>query len=321
MPSRFDIVNAGRQERRMTLKVLSFGELLWDMIGGKAYIGGAPFNLASHLAKIGIQSAYISSVGKDKLGEEAIKKAKEYGLNTRYISIHPYLPTGTVEVHLNQQGHPRYTIHENTAWDQITLEAQLRNILFQEDWDAFCFGTLAQRSGSNRHLLDDLIRHLKCQHFFYDVNLRQNFYQKEWIERSLNISTILKLNEEEITTISELLLGKVLNSKDFCQAIFSQYGLKMICVTLGELGSMIYNGHHYFKIPGEKVKVVDTVGAGDSYSAAFLFSFLSGVNARESASLANQVGAFVASQSGAVPDYSPELKAKIEVFRNLRKSV
>ncbi len=303
------------------MKVLSFGELLWDMIGGKAYIGGAPFNLASHLAKIGIQSAYISSVGKDKLGEEAFKKAREYGLNTRFISTHPHLPTGTVEVYLNQQGHPRYTIHENTAWDQIFLKAELRNDLFQEDWDAFCFGTLAQRSASNRYLLDDLIRNLKCQHFFYDVNLRQNFYQKEWIERSLQVCTILKLNEEEAETLSILLLGEVLNKEDFCQTIFLKYCLKIICITLGEHGSIVYNGCDYFHIPGIKVNVIDTVGAGDSYSAAFLFSFLSGTNARESGLFASQVGAFIASRSGAVPEYSPELKAKIEIFRNQGKNI
>jgi len=254
------------------LKVLLFGELLWDIIGGKAYIGGAPFNLASHLAKMGTQSAYISSVGKDKLGEEALKIAKRYGLNTSYITTHPHLPTGKVDVYLNHQGHPKYIIQEGTAWDQIILKEDLRNLLLlKENWDVFCFGTLAQRTESNRNLLYDLISHLQCQHIFYDVNLRQNFYQKEWIEHSLQVSTVLKLNEEETTTLSELLLGEVLRREVFCSTIFSEYCLKIICITLGEHGSIVYDGRNYFHIPGVKTKIIDTVGAGDGYSAAFLF--------------------------------------------------
>jgi len=298
------------------MKVLSFGELLWDMIGGKAYIGGAPLNLASHLAKMGIQSKYISSVGKDYLGREAIEIAKQNGLDTRYIATHPHLPTGKVDVYLNHQGHPKYTIHEDTAWDQIVLKEDLKKELLEEDWDGFCFGTLAQRTESNRNLLYDLLSHLHCRHIFYDVNLRQNFYQREWIERSLQASTILKLNEGEAKTLSELLLGQVLSREAFCHALFSKYCLKIICITLGEHGSIVYNGRDYFHIPGVKIKVIDTVGAGDSYSAAFLFSFLSGASPEKSGLFASQVGAFVASRSGAVPEYSLTLRKKIKIFRN-----
>ncbi len=298
------------------MKVLSFGELLWDIIGEKAYIGGAPFNLASHLAKMGVNSTYISTVGKDSLGEKALKIAEKYGLDPNYIATHPHLPTGKVDVYLNHKGHPKYTIHEDTAWDQIILKEGFRNFLSKENWDAFCFGTLAQRTEFNRKVLYDLISHLNCEHIFYDLNLRQNFYQREWIERSLHFSNMLKLNEEEVTTLSELLLGKVVSREDFCHAISSKYSLKIICITLGENGSIVYNGHDCFQIPGVKVKVIDTVGAGDSYSAAFLFSLLSGSSPRKSGLFASQVGAFVASQSGGVPEYSPALREKIKVLKN-----
>jgi len=298
------------------IKVLSFGELLWDIIGGKAYIGGAPFNLASHLAKMGVNSTYISTVGKDSLGEKALKIAEAYGLDPNCIATHPHLPTGKVDVYLNHKGHPKYTIHEDTAWDQIILHEGFRDLLFKENWDAFCFGTLAQRSESNRNLLYDLLSHLQCQYIFYDVNLRQNFYQREWIERSLHFSNMFKLNEEEVTTLSELLLGKVVSKEDFCHTISSKYSLKIICITLGENGSIVYDGQDFFKIPGVKVKVVDTVGAGDSFSAAFLFSLLSGLTPRESGLFANQVGAFVASQSGAVPEYLSILKEQIKIIKN-----
>jgi len=300
----------------MMIKVLSFGELLWDIIGGKAYIGGAPFNLASHLAKMGVNSTYISTVGKDSLGEKALKIAKHYGLYTDYISIHSTLPTGKVNVFLDKKGNPQYTINKNTAWDEIILQDNFKNVLFKEYWDAFCFGTLAQRTKSNRELLYGLIQQLNCKYIFYDVNLRQNFYQKEWIERSLHFSNILKLNEEEVATLSELLLGKVVSKEDFCHVISSKYSLKIISITLGENGSIVYDGQDFFKIPRVKVKVVDTVGAGDSFSAAFLFSLLSGLTPRESGLFANQVGAFVASQSGAVPEYLSILKEQIKIIKN-----
>ena len=299
----------------MMIKVLSFGELLWDIIGGKAYIGGAPFNLAGHLAKMGVHSTYISTVGNDSLGEKALKIAKHYGLYTDYISIHSTLPTGKVNVFLDKKGNPQYAINKNTAWDEIILQNHFKNVLFKEYWDAFCFGTLAQRTKSNRELLYGLIPQLNCKYIFYDVNLRQNFYQKEWIERSLHFSNILKLNEEEVATLSELLLGKPVTKEEFCQIIYSEYDIEIICITLGENGSILYDGQGFLRVPGVKVTVVDTVGAGDSFSAAFLFSLLSGLTPRESGLFANQMGAFVASQSGAVPEYSSTLKEQIKIIK------
>ena len=297
------------------INVFSFGEFLWDIIAGKTYIGGALFNLAGHLAKMGVNSTYISTVGKDSLGEKALKIAEKYGLNPSNISIHPHLPTGKVDVYLNHKGHPKYTIHKDTAWDQIILKEGFRDFLLKENGDAFCFGALTECTESNQNILYDLLSHLQCQYIFYDVNLRQNFYQREWIEHSLHFSNMFKLYEEEVTILSELLLGKVVSKEDFCHAISSKYSLKIICITLGENGSIVYDGQDFFKIPGVKVKVVDTVGAGDSFSAAFLFSLLSGLTPRESGLFANQVGAFVASQSGAVPEYLSILKEQIKIIK------
>jgi fructokinase len=298
------------------IKVLSFGELLWDIIGGKTYIGGAPFNLASHLAKMSVQSTYISSVGKDDLGKRALKIAKNYGLDTEYILTHPNLPTGKVDVFLDEMGNPQYTIHENIAWDEINLQDKLKNELFKKNWHAFCFGTLVQRTKPNRELLYNLALQLNCKYIFYDVNIRQNFYRREWIEHSLKLSNMLKINEDETKILSGLLLGKSVTIEEFCHIISSEYGIEIICITLGKKGSIVYDGKDCFHIEGVKVKVIDTVGAGDSYSAAFLFSFLSGWNPKKCAQFANQVGAFVASQAGAVPVYSNRLKEKINILGN-----
>ncbi len=296
------------------MKVLSFGELLWDIIAGKAYIGGAPFNLACHLAGMGVKSTFISAVGRDKLGREALRIAKKYGLDTRYITTNLNLPTGKVEVYVDQQGYPKYNIHKGVAWDQIMLSKESKDKLLKETWDAFCFGTLAQRSAVNRDLLYELLSNLSCREMFYDVNLRQNFYQREWIEQSLHFNTILKLNEEEAINISKLLFGKIYCREDIFQALSSKYKLKILCLTLGEKGSLVYEGDNCYSIPGVKTKVQDTVGSGDSYSAAFLFAFLSGAGAGKSAIFANQVGAFVASRSGAIPEYSAQLRKQIRNF-------
>jgi fructokinase len=219
-------------------------------------------------------------------------------------------------VFLDEKGNPQYTINKNTAWDEIILQDNLKNTLFEENWHAFCFGTLAQRTKSNRELLYNLIPQLNCKYIFYDVNIRQNFYHSEWIDHSLKISNMLKLNQEETKIVSELLLGKKVSKKEFCHIITAEYGIEIICITMGENGSMVYDGHDCLHIPGEKIKVLDTVGAGDSYSAAFLFSFLSGWNPSECGKFANQVGAFVASKSGAVPEYSSELKENIKRIKN-----
>ena len=301
-----------------SIKILSFGELLWDKIQGKAYIGGAPFNLAIHLAKMGVHSAYISTLGRDSLGKKALNIARQYQLDTRYITFHPRFPTGTVDVKLRSGGQPDYVIHEHTAWDHIILqEKEIKDILAQQ-WQAFCFGTLAQRTEDNRQLLYRLLSHLDCDHFFYDVNLRQAYYQKEWIEHSLQRTSLLKLNETEVDVLAQLLLGEAYSLKAFCRAMQERYRLQVICITRGEKGSLVYENETFYESPGEKVHVIDTVGAGDSYAAGFLLAFLSGIATSRSAVFAGQVGSFVASQPGAVPLYSREIKAKIKAIHDKR---
>jgi len=154
------------------------------MINSKAYIGGAPFNLAVHLAKMGCKSTFISSVGKDDLGQKALKEAKKRGIDTTFIKIHPNLSTGTVEVSLDKNGHSTYQINENVAWDNIILDQDLIGSLTKTKWEIFCFGTLAQRTKENRKILKQIISQIKSNHIFYDVNLRKNYYEKDWIEKS-----------------------------------------------------------------------------------------------------------------------------------------
>ena len=294
------------------MKTLLFGEILWDIIDNKPYIGGAPFNLSAHLAKMGLESTLISSVGKDVLGRKALKEAEKRGINSSLISIHPNLPTGIVEVNLDERGHPAYMIKEDVAWDNIIIDQDLTDGLTKTKWEIFCFGTLAQRTKENRELLGRIMSWAHPRHVFYDVNLRQNYYRKEWIEKSLCQSSIVKLNDREALIVSELLFGETLKQENFVNRISQDYDLSIVCITHGKNGSSIYYNGKLEKIPGINGPVADTVGGGDSYSAGFLFSYLCGTSIYEAAEFAEIVGNFVVSQSGAVPKYPKWLEKEIE---------
>ena len=300
------------------MKALLFGEILWDIINSKPYIGGAPFNLAAHLAKMGLQSTLISSVGKDALGRKALKEAGKRDINSSFITVHPNLPTGIVEVNLDERGHPTYLIKENIAWDNIILDQDSIDSLTKTKWEIFCFGTLAQRTKENRELLGQIISWAHPHHIFYDINLRQNYYQKEWIEKSLCQSSIVKLNDREALVVSELLFGEILKQENFIQRISQEYDLSIVCITHGKNGSSIYYNGKLEKVAGINGPVADTVGGGDSYSAGFLFSYLCGSSLYEAAEFAEIIGNFVVSQSGAVPEYPEWLEKEI---KNLKRRI
>jgi len=300
------------------VKALLFGEILWDIINSKPYIGGAPFNLAAHLAKMGLQSTLISSVGNDTLGRKALKEAEKRGINSSFITTHPDLPTGSVEVNLDEKGHPAYLIKENVAWDNIILNQDLAADSTKNRWEVFCFGTLAQRSRENREMLGQIISWVRPNQIFYDVNLRQNYYRKEWIEKSLCQCSIVKLNDREALVISELLFGQTLKQENLVELICQEYHPSIVCITHGKNGSSIYYNGKLEKVAGINGPVADTVGGGDSYSAGFLFSYLCGSSLYEAAEFAEIIGNFVVSQSGAVPEYPEWLEKEIE---NLKRRI
>ena len=300
------------------MKALLFGEILWDIIDSKPYIGGAPFNLAAHLTKMGLKSTLISSVGKDVLGRKALKEVEKRSIDSTFIRIHPHLPTGIVEVSLDENGHPTYLIKENVAWDNIILNQDLTADSTKNRWEVFCFGTLAQRSRENREMLGQIISWVRPNQIFYDVNLRQNYYRKEWIEKSLCQCSIVKLNDREALVISELLFGQTLKQENLAELICQEYHPSIVCITHGKNGSSVYRNGNLEKIPGINGPVADTVGGGDSYSAGFLFSYLCGSSLYEAAEFAEIIGNFVVSQSGAVPEYPEWLEKEIE---NLKRRI
>lgn len=298
------------------MKTLSFGEILWDVIGDRKYIGGAPFNIAAHLAKMGVESAMLTAVGDDDLGRKALAIAEKSNVNTEYMNVESAYPTGMVDVKITGAGMPSYTINENTAWDNIILTPLSLSKLKKSKWDVLCFGTLAQRTEQNRKTLYEILDKVEFGHIFYDVNLRQKYFGKSWIEKSLEASSIAKFNDEEASVMSDYLFNAKMSERDFSMEVAGKYGVGTICVTRGGNGCAVLHGNEFREFKGIKVKVADTVGAGDSFSAAFLFALMSGRHPFEAATFAGEIGAYVASRNGAVPDYSEEISKSVKAIRN-----
>ncbi|MBT3275676.1 MAG: carbohydrate kinase [Spirochaetales bacterium] len=301
------------------MNVLSFGEILWDIIEGRPYLGGAVFNLTAHLSLMGAGAAIISALGNDDLGRKALQDIQGYGIEADFIEKDHPRPTGTVDVFLDQKGHPDYTIHENTAWDNLSLGSIDLTTLSRESWDVFCVGTLAQRTEFNRNLLTRVFSAIDPTHVFYDVNLRQNYYDSERISATLHRSTIAKLNDDEVDVISQLFYKKPVSTpadeEAFVKSIYRQFNLQTVLVTRGGAGALVFDGSDFSTTTCQKVTVVDTVGAGDSFSAGFLFSYLSGRTVHESAVFAGRIADFVVGKRGAIPEYTQDIVRDLHELR------
>ncbi len=295
------------------MKLLSFGEILWDVVGDTRHLGGAPFNLAVHASRCGLEVGIISSLGNDALGHEAHDIVSRYPVDTRFLQQDSH-PTGRVDVTVSSEGQPSYTIHEEVAFDYIDLSSTHLDVVVEQGVDLFCYGTLAQRGAVSRSSLQRLLPRLQAAHtrLFCDVNLRQSYYNRSTLEFSIQACDILKLNDEEVPVLAaEFCRSEPGTHRDFCHALARQMNIDVILLTLGEAGAEIYAAGDYQTIPGSVVEVVDTIGAGDAFSAAYLSATLKGCDPVAAVTLANQVGAYVASRAGALPDYDEELKARV----------
>ncbi|WP_181304167.1 carbohydrate kinase [Rufibacter sp. XAAS-G3-1] len=288
------------------MKVLSFGEILFDIIEGEHYLGGAPLNFAAHLAQCGAESYIFSAVGKDDLGQQALEKIEALGVQTTLIQFDHDHPTGTVPVTL-QQGQPDYTIIKEVAYDYIQLPENPEDV-WAVTYDVLYFGTLAQRTPQSRETLRQITELQTFTHVFYDVNLRKDSYTQEIIQESLPLCTILKLNDEEVTVLSAMLYGQKLETEAFARRTAEEYNTQVIIITAGATGCYIYEQGQLSFSPAQPVTVVDTVGAGDAFSAAFVFQYLNGETAANAAVTANKLGGYVASQRGPIPAYPAEIK-------------
>ncbi len=272
--------------------VIAFGEILWDIIDGVPHIGGAPFNFAAHAARCGLNSAIVSAVGNDELGRRALDEATRLGVDVSMVGVNPQLPTGTVNVTL-ADGIPSYEIVRPVAWDEITGAAG-SSLPAVDVPRAFYFGTLAQRSPVSAATLVRMLKAYATSLVFFDVNLRQEFWSVELVEKGLPFADILKLNDEEMR-----LLGFATES------LFDRFPrLKIVVETRGANGCrVITRDGEMFDSPAlPDGPVVDTVGAGDSFSAAFLAAILRGESPVAAAEAGNRLAGKVAARAGAVPE-------------------
>lgn len=290
------------------MKALSFGEVLWDLIDGKEHIGGAPFNVAAHLSLLGYESFVLTRVGKDRLGEAALGAMDRLGVVRTYTQVDPERPTGWARVSLDSKGVPTFAFPDNPAYNFIAADTVTLASLKRLKLDAVCFGTLVQKGEVSRESLLKVLKAAGARHVFYDVNIRVNFCPLEIVRSSLSLSTIVKLNDDELPKISTLLYGSSLDERDFSSRLRSDFPVEVVCITKGAAGCSVYSGEDVHDVPGLTVKVVDTVGAGDAFSAAFLRHYVRTGNVAEAARRGNLLGAYVASQAGAVPEYSVEIR-------------
>lgn len=284
------------------VKVLSFGEILWDIYPDKKYIGGAPFNFAAHLAKHGEKAYMLSCLGKDKLGKEALLCLNEYNVLSNYVSLSAVKETGQCLVTLGENTIPSYDLKEDVAYDYIDCEN------LNEDFDVLYFGTLALRNRYNLNSLCELLRRQKFKEVFVDVNIRAPFYSYESVDFCINNATILKVSSEELPIIADLLsMDSNIGYKEFVDLLKEKYSnLGIIVITLGDDGAYCYDCKEdkAYSCKSQKVEVASTVGAGDSFSAAFLYQFLLERNIQFCLEYASRVAGYVVSKYESVPNYN-----------------
>ncbi|MFI3269293.1 MAG: carbohydrate kinase [Rikenellaceae bacterium] len=287
--------------------IVGLGEALWDVLPEGRKIGGAPANFAYHISQFGYPSRVVSAVGDDKLGAELLERFDENGL--KYHIEHVPYATGTVQVELDPNGVPMYEIKEGVAWDNIPFTADLERLAKQTR--VACFGSLAQRSVVTRETIHSFLEAMSegdDVYKIFDINLRQGFYTRETITDSMERCNILKINDEELVAISRMFGYPGIDLQDKCWILLAKYKLKMLILTCGVNGSYLFTPGNVSFVATPRVEVADTVGAGDSFTATFIASILSGEAVKDAHMKAVRVSAYVCTQHGAMPIIPAEMK-------------
>lgn len=303
----------------MAKTIVAVGEVLWDLLPEGARLGGALFNLAARINRLGDRALMVSRLGTDPLGDEALEAVRSLGLETTFLQRDPDHPTGTVQVRFDEKRIPDYFIVPEVAYDYIESSDALADAVTQAD--CLCFGTLVQRSEPTRnalvHLLDCAEDCLKV----LDINLRKDCYCRETVEYSLGHADLLKLNDDEVGALTGLLDLSCDDPVDFCAEMMTRYPMQHCLVTFGENGALVVSrsGEVIYE-GGYRVEVVDTLGSGDAFTAGFVHRYLHGQTVRDACCFGNKLGAMVAMQVGGTEPISPEMIARFEhnsVARNI----
>jgi fructokinase len=297
--------------------ILGIGELLWDVLPGGARLGGAPANFTVMAGRLGSHAAILSRIGRDDLGRKAVDLLDPLPADTEFLQVDPVHETGRVTVAF-ENGQPHYTIHEPAAWDFLELSDEW--VSLAQRADAICFGSLAQRSLESRQTIQTLAAQTQagCVRVF-DVNLRAPFYSSEVVQESLELATVMKMNDAEVPLVLGLLGLQAFDAqapgalRAAAERLLEEFPtLKMVAVTRGGEGSLLVSRDAWHEHPGIPVKVADTIGAGDAFTAAMTHYLLRGADLATLNEAGNRWGGWVASQSGAMPDLEAHVRSRIE---------
>jgi fructokinase len=284
----------------MKKKIAGLGEVLWDLLPQRTCLGGAPANFAYITTLMGDQGIVASRVGEDSRGVEALRRMEELGLDIEHVQTDREHPTGTVKVELEGDGQARFEIAQPVAWDFLEWTPDWQRLA--EDADAVCFGSLAQRSEKSRAAIHRFLGATSAHTVkVFDVNLRQSYYSHKILSESMKTADIVKLNNEELPIIMGLSGFRHKDERSSAERLRDTYELKMVCVTRGGRGSLLLRGREASEHPGFQVKVADTVGSGDAFTAGLVHEYLHGAPLELMNEVANLVGAWVASEAGAMP--------------------
>ncbi len=293
--------------------IIGLGEILWDVFEDARSLGGAPANFAYHVNALGECGIPLSRVGQDDLGDEIVEVVGRLGMSTDYLQRDPDHPTSTVPVKVDSDGTPHFTIIEDVAWDYLEAEEAWLKLAARSE--AICFGTLGQRCPQSRAAIHRVLAEARQALKVCDINFRQHYYSREVVEKSLAAASVLKLNEQEVTQLCELLAPGTADEPDaLLRGVIADYGLELACVTLGGDGCRLITGDEVVARAVPPVHVVDTVGSGDAFAAGLIVKYLEGGSLTAMADAANLMGACVAGYRGATPALTAEVVEKFHAL-------
>lgn len=287
------------------MEILAIGEVVWDIIGESEFLGGAPLNFAAALQRLGHSVRLVSAVGSDPRGERALRSLSALGISDEFLRIRCDLPTGGAFITIDSRGNATFSFPRPAAFDDLAIDAATMSRLEAHPPKWLYFGTLTQTNPSNENLLRALIQRLPGVKSFYDINLRVGLWNLPLVQGLSALADVIKLNEDEARMLHRLAGHAGAFSIDsFCRQWSAVHSVDTICVTRGGDGCAVFSKNRLHVFPGYPITVVDTVGAGDAFAAAFLHGILLGWPAARLASFANALGALVASRPGAIPEWS-----------------
>ncbi len=296
------------------MRILSVGEILWDVIGQSEHLGGAPLNFAAHAQKLGHEVFPLSAVGGDERGHRALELIRGCGISTEFIRVLPDKPTGTAEVELDLDGKPTFRIVRPAAYDFVELSAGDLEALGKLNPQWVYFGTLYHTSSATLASTLNLLQALPSTKRFYDINLRDDNWNLTAVEHLSSHSTVVKLNDWEAECLDATfdVEGEPDSMESFARRWADRFGPEIVCITCGERGCAILKDKQFTQVPGFRVEIADTVGAGDAFAAGLVHGLSQGWEVQHIGRFANAVGAVVASKPGAIPEWSfEEVREKV----------